>query len=236
MERPYIKQEEKQTKPKRKAAPGGKAVFVNLPRNWIHQAITYMDTGELVFRLVLEAVEFVAVTALLLLIFPGATSAWAAIIAAFVIVHTANWIFNGLFWTIIIFAFPSLKNPGEKQTLDYLNEMARRLDASPSITGLAIYGSLSRGKWHDRSDIDLRLLRAPGIMNLIRAALLTMKERLIALLTWQPIDLYLADDVDFLGKMREDEAPLFLIKRDERLDKMYPGSSVQVLTSLTGSD
>ena len=35
------------------------------------------------------------------------------------------------------------------------------------------------------------------------------------------MDLYLADDVDFLKKMRADEMPVIMLCRDERLEKLY---------------
>jgi predicted nucleotidyltransferase len=116
--------------------------------------------------------------------------------------------------------------------VDYINAMAGRLKKSDSISGMAIYGSVSRGAWHDRSDIDMRILRRPGIRSLYRAALLTMSERFRAFLAAQPMDLYLADDTDFLASLRSDEIPLLLIKRDERLDKIYPDKSEISLHSM----
>ncbi len=106
----------------------------------------------------------------------------------------------------------------------YLNAMAQRLKRSGSVSGLAVYGSVSRAMWHDRSDIDIRMLRRPGFLNLVASSLLTMQERFIAFLYRQPMDLYLADDTDFLARMRADEEPFLLIKRDDRLDEFYPGN------------
>lgn len=204
----------------RKAKPGGSPKWINLPRNWLHQAITYMDMGELLARLIVEAAEIVLVLLALRIGLPDIGLA-SAVISAVVIVHTWNWVTNGLFWNVLIVTFPNLKNPGARATVDYLNSMRDRLKKHPSITGLLVYGSVTRGAWHDRSDIDIRILRAPGASNLLISVLLTMKERFRAFLERQPMDLYLADGVNFLMKMRQDEKPVLLINRDARLLDIY---------------
>ena len=86
----------------------------------------------------------------------------------------------------------------------------------------------------------MRLLRRGGLLNGFIGVAALFRERLIALLARQPLDIYLADDVGFLGKMRRDEPPVFLKKDDPRLDELYPnGLEVRVerlaRTSLCGS-
>ena len=214
----------------RKATPGGLPKFINIPRNWLHQALTYMDTGELVFRIIIETIEI-----LMLYLFINAVldlPYYASLGVSIIIVHTWNWVTNCLFWVVIIQTFPNLRNPGADRSVDYLNRMARRLKKYNCISGMAVYGSISRNAWHDRSDIDMRILRRPGMSSLVQAALLIMGERFRAFLNSQPLDLYLADDIDFLASLRSDEIPLFLIKRDERLDMQYPVTK-ELLLKLT---
>lgn len=213
----------------RKAKVGGRPKLINIPRNWLHQAITYMDSGELLFRVAIEAFEMVAIYCLIRWVAPDMSVA-ASLILGGVFVHTWNWITNGLFWVVIIQTFPRLENPGASRTVKFIGEMTERLKRSGHISGLAVYGSISRGAWHQRSDIDMRILRRRGFLSLIQAALLTMRERFYALLAGQPMDVYLADDTDFLTKLRSDEVPLLLIKRDERLERLYPGNVEVELT------
>lgn len=56
-----------------------------------------------------------------------------------------------------------------------------------------------------------------------------MSERIIAVFTRQPLDVYLEACIPFFGKMRNDEIPIFLVKRSEELEKLYPGISVHEL-------
>lgn len=217
-------------KARKKATPGGLPKPQTLIKNWIHQGFFYMDRGERVFKVLIEASEFLVVFALLFWLGQHAMSIAAIILVSFIIVHTFNWVTNNLFWSIVMFAFPNLKNRGAEQTIQYLKNMANRLQGDESITGMALYGSISRSQWHERSDLDLRLLRAPGFLNMLRANLAIMKERFIAFLLRQPTDIFLADDVAFLAKMRSDEKPVLLIKRDERLDTIYPGNPEQMIS------
>lgn len=221
---------------KRKASIDGRIHLVNLARNWLHQAITYMDRGELVFRLLIELIEIaVVIVILMLLIQPEEMYSRALMISvSVIIVHTFNWVTNANFHALLLFAFPSCKNMGEAETTRYLNQMARRLGRYYSITGLAVYGSVARGAWHERSDVDIRILRRKGLIYLAFAVLLTMRERWLALIARQPVDLFLADDVSFLKRMRPDERPIFLIKNDARLDTEYPGNRPQKVIRLSG--
>ncbi len=216
-----------------KTTSGGRALYSSLPRNWLHQAVTYMDKGERAFRLTVELAEFALVWAVLRLIVSlDAGFTWAYPVLAALVVHTFNWITNGNIWALLLFSFPSLLNKGEAETCAYLNAMGARLEGERSVAGLAIFGSAARSEWHNRSDIDMRIVRRPGTLNLIRAASVTVRERWLALLARQPLDLYLADDVAFLRLMRADEPPIFLIKRDPSLEKEYPGNEPVILRSL----
>ena len=210
-------------KKSRKAVIDGRAMFANIPRNWLHQALTYMDSGELVFRVVLELVEFLIVFIVLKQLMLG-TNIAIIVLVSMIIVHTWNWVTNSMFWALILFAFPGMRNRGHDETCDYLNRMAERLKKCSAISGFAIFGSVARCKWHNRSDIDIRLIRNKGIVNWIISNIVMLRERMIAFVKIQPMDMYLADDVDYLTNLRNDEEPVFLIKRDSGLEDMYPNN------------
>lgn len=209
-------------KKKRKAVPGGRVRLLNIPRGWAHQAFFYQDRTQRAGWIAFELVG----TVLLALSFGGITqaplsNAWLWF-GAVLVTHTINWVLNGNWWAGMLFTFPSLRNPGERATCDYLNSMARRLTNCRAVSGVMIFGSVSRGQWHDRSDLDMRLLRREGLLNGLIGIAALFREKLIALLARQPLDMYLADDASFLMKMRRDEPPVFLKKDDPRLDELYP--------------
>ena len=206
----------------RKARAGGRARLGNLPRGWAHQGFFYLDRTQRLGRVVFEIVPTMILAGLLAGIAGiPLSSVWLWCVSLF-IVHTLNWVLNGNWWAGLLFALPNLHNRGDRATCDYLNRMADRLRHDRAISGAMIFGSVSRGEWHERSDLDIRLLRQRGLRSGIAGVLILFRERWIALWARQPLDIYLADDVLFLRSMRNDERPIFLKKNDPRLDLTYP--------------
>jgi predicted nucleotidyltransferase len=209
-------------KENRKAWSGGRARWWNLPRGWAHQGFFYLDRTQRIGRVIFEIVP----TAILAggigrIARVPLSNVWLWCVSLLV-VHTLNWLINGNWWAGMLFAFPGLRNRGERATCDYLNGMTNRLKGDRSISGAMIFGSVARGQWHERSDLDVRLLRRPGVWNGVTGVLVLARERWIALWSRQPLDIYLADGIPFLKKMRADEPPVFLKKDDLRLELAYP--------------
>jgi predicted nucleotidyltransferase len=206
----------------RKAWIGGRARWWNLPRGWAHQGFFYLDRTQRIGRVVFEIVPTAILAGLI-----GASAGippshvWLWCISLF-LAHTLNWVLNGNWWAGMLFAFPSLRNRGDRATCAYLNQMAHRLRRDRSISGAMIFGSIARGQWHERSDLDVRLLRRPGVWNGTMGVLILLRERWIALWSRQPLDIYLVDGIPFLKRMRADEPPVFLKKDDPRLELAYP--------------
>ena len=50
-------EEQLRKKAARKAKPGGMPKLINIPRNWLHQALTYMDKGEMYSKVIIEIAE-----------------------------------------------------------------------------------------------------------------------------------------------------------------------------------
>lgn len=213
---------------KHKAKLGGDIKFVVIIKNWIHQGFFYLDKTEKFYRLLTELILFCLSIYVLSYYKLDLVN---KCILSFVISHTLNWVCNDNFWTALMFTFPQVLNPGEKKTITYLTQMQKRLSKSNSISGGMIFGSLSRKKWHIKSDLDIRFIRNPGIINGFYGYLFIFKERIIALINKQPLDVYMADNINFLRKMRKDEFPLFLKNRDSRLHNEY-GTCQEVNFSL----
>jgi predicted nucleotidyltransferase len=218
-----------------KASADGRARWWNLPRGWAHQGFFYLDRTQRIGRVIFEIVPTVILAGLIGGIGGIPLSNLWLWCAGLVLAHTLNWVLNGNWWAGILFAFPRLHNRGDRATCAYLNDLAGRLQRERAISGAMIFGSVSRGEWHERSDLDVRLLRRRGLFSAIAGILILSRERWIALWTRQPLDIYLADDVSFLRSMRKDEQPVFLKKDDPRLDRAYPeGQETRIETLRRG--
>lgn len=203
---------------KDKAVVGGKVKLIVLTRNWAHQGFTYLDKTEMLLRVIWELVPF---GISFYLLNEAGLPWWGNVILSFLLAHTLNWMFNDNMWTCIQFTFPNLLNPGNEKTKEYLAGMQIRMQKRDAVGGCMVYGSMSRGVWKNKSDLDIRIFRKSGIINGIKGYWACWMERLIAVWKRQPLDIYLADSIAFLKKMRDDEFPIFLKADDSRLNEAY---------------
>jgi len=209
---------------KNKAILGGETEYIVIIKQWIHQGFTYLDKTEMFYRIIWELIPILFSFPILYLTFQ--VNIYMSVLISFLFGHTLNWIFNFNFWTCLCFTFPSLKNPGNDATIKYLKGVQKRMQKADSIGGCMIYGSVSRAVWHIKSDLDMRILRQPGLINGFRAYLIVFKERIIAVWLKQPLDLFMADSIEFLDRMRDDEFPVFLKNDDSRLFKRYKSETI----------
>lgn len=208
----------KQKKKKKAKVDSGLVLWFAVSQ-WIHQGFTYLDRTEMFYRVWWELIPDAIFFALFYC--TGLMSFWPSLILALFIVHTLNWIFNFNFWTGIDFSIPNFRNMGNERTKEYLRGVQKRMNSHDCISGCMLYGSLSRAVWGPKSDIDMRIFRRPGITNGFKAYWFTFVERIIAVKHLNPMDLYLADDVKFLTRLRNDEYPIFLKCDDVRLKEYY---------------
>lgn len=197
-----------QKKARRNAVVGGSIRWNTIIWNWLHQCFFYLNPTDMTFKVFLEAALFVICFGIMSIF---RFSILSNTLISFFLAHTVNWVFNGNFWACLLSTFPFLRNKGAAQTQAYVNTMAARLSANDAVEAMMLLGSVCRSQWQSRSDIDVRILRKKGLRSAFCASWLTLKERVIAVLQGQPLEIYLADSVTFLAKKRSDEVPLFLI-------------------------
>ena len=170
--------------------------------HWLFQGMLYMDTAERRFKLLLDVLLTGLVAIPLLLCFRS-RGAW---VAAFLLAHSLNFLFNGQLWGVLKhYGIGRLSRAGFES---YLCQLARRIGNEPSILWAGVFGSLIRGDWSPTSDLDVRLVRKPGVSNALRACIFVLVERSRALTRRFPLDIYVLDDLSQLAAMREEGNPL----------------------------
>ncbi len=187
--------------------------FVGIASHWLVQSTTYMDRTERTFKLLLDGF-MTLLFGLVLGRFLRRSSAW---IVAFLLAHTVNFLFNGHLWGL-------LKHYNRVRTsyqdfVDYYEAFRSRVEGEPSLAYAAVYGSLARGDWKPSSDLDVRLVRRPGLSNAWSACVFTMRERSHALIHRFPLDIYVVDDFGALEAMGLEKAPTVLLDRRETSDE-----------------
>jgi predicted nucleotidyltransferase len=182
----------------------GVRVFLKTPvlaviLHWIFQSLFYMDPTERWFKISLDYLMAGAIAVVLRLFL----APLAALAVAIALAHTINFLLNGQLWGV-------LKHYGLVYTTpqafeQYLSGLSLRALKEPSIQNLYVYGSLARQEWSPLSDLDVRLVQHPGVLNGLRACWFVLKERSRALLARFPIDIYVMDQASSLNKLRPDE-------------------------------
>ena len=188
-----------------------------LASHWIFQSLFYMDRTERWFKVGLD----ILITLLGGLIFtrwmPGA-SAW---VSAFLVAHTLNFLLNGHLWGV-------LKHYGYVETrfedfINYAEDLETRINRCRSIQWSAVYGSIARSQWTPSSDLDVRIVRRPGVFHGVIACTFVLIERSRALVMRFPLDVYLLDNNHSLERLRLDEVALELLEQSEGIMKAVSG-------------
>lgn len=184
--------------------PGWLRFIVLLCSSFIVQGTVYMDDTERWFKFTTDFV--------LSVLFYVPTS-WMSdkrrrIATAMFSAHLTNYLLNGQLCAVLKKFDLILTSSAEFD--DWLRLLSRQTQTHSSIAAAAAYGSLSRGTLQNTSDLDVRVIRYPGVLNGIRACIFIAELRLRALLDRFPLDIYVLDDFDSLAEMRDDESPIVL--------------------------
>lgn len=189
--------------------------------NWVFQGMRYMNIYEISLKLLID-VLFAYV--LFNLLNNYLDIVWS-FIASVLIAHTLNWIFNGHIFVLMRYVAPVPKTA--QQFEDFIQQMKTRALKWSSIDGIAIYGSYCRGTLHKYSDLDVRVITRPGVINPIYGAIFCLYLRLLAFFDVFPLDIYACDKMEFLDQLRDDEKPYILIDHSGRLTDRYSQEGVK---------
>ncbi|MDI6644165.1 MAG: hypothetical protein QME14_03830 [Methanobacteriaceae archaeon] len=180
------------------------SITIILGINWTFQSLLYMDKTEKLFKLLIDLIGFL----IIFMVLNQLVLLYIAFILSIIIVHTLNWIFNG-------HIFALLKTFGIIKTdygtfIEYIDYLKEKSSKENSISLVVAYGSLSREKIKETSDLDIRIIRKKGFICGVRACIFTMFERTNSFINRFPLDIYVGDSFEFLKKA--DEKPIIIFK------------------------
>lgn len=189
--------------------------FRNMPVGWVTQSVHSTDRSEMIFRILLELLVMVVVAYLTL---GGEYSGRASMLTLAVVlvsVHSVSWLLVGSFWVYMLDSFDWVQNGGIENVIRYVRFVERVYIDSDSCDAILIYGSMARNRFHNRSDLDLRILRRTDSPSGIMAIILAAYVKSYAFFIRMPVDLQVVDSFDFLEKqMRADEPPIVVYRRE----------------------
>ena len=127
---------------------------------------------------------------------------WVALLIA----HTINYCINGQ--AICVFYHIRAGNLTAQQFYDGTVAMKERLDKCKYMDAAISYGSLSTGKWHPSSDIDIRFIPKRGECNFWMCTLWAVGERTRAFFKGYPLDMYVFTMKHSYDVMSKNEVPI----------------------------
>lgn len=175
-----------------------------LASHWMFQGMLNMDRSERYFKVGLDLVLWMILTPILRIWLSGPLALGLGLWAA----HTVNFVVNGQIYAV-------LKTFGKVQStqISYEREVAmlsERLAREPAVLYAAAYGSLARGQWSPTSDLDVRLVRAPGWRSALRVCWFALRERSRAFWRRFPLDIFVLDSYASLERLAEKDSPVIL--------------------------
>jgi predicted nucleotidyltransferase len=175
---------------------------------WLFQGIMNTDYTERAYKIIFEVFTFTT----LFFIFSSFMHGLIYIaILALLIAHTINWLVNGGVWCMFRGKYGiSIGAVGLPDSDNYFQRLTNHSEKNKGILKILLYGSYARGKQGYSSDVDLRLIRKPGIFNAVRALKFCFIERTYALMNKIPLDLVLLDDETYLSRMDPEENPIVI--------------------------
>jgi len=180
----------------------------NIPVGWVLQAIHSTDRSERYFRIIIELFTLLVIYSILEDI-QDSNNYKSTFISAVLINHTITWFITGNFWVYMLDSFLWVKNPGIIRIIEFIQKVKLLFVATKSVDAILIYGSMCRGQLHIRSDLDLRVLKTPGLLNGFVALSVGYLIRAYSFFIRMPVDLEVVDSMEFIRKqMRKDERPI----------------------------
>ena len=160
---------------------------------------------------VIKILMDVVITLLLSLVMPW----WLGLLIA----HTINYCINGQ--AICVFYHIRAGNLTAQQFYDGTVEMKERLERCKYLDAAISYGSLSTGKWHPSSDIDIRFIPKAGEWNFWMAVIWSVGERTRAFFKGYPLDMYVFTMKHSYDVMSKKEVPIIFKDVNNESAKYY---------------
>jgi len=188
--------------------------YVTLASNWTFQGLLIKTWGERFFLFMLNLIF--AFPIFILLSFP--LHQVTAAILAVIIAHTLTWAFNGCIWASLKFTGASYNTA---RSIKFITNLEKgEMNTFGSISAIVAFGSLSRGEFTETSDIDMQIVRTPGIFNWVKANAFGFYLRSVAFLRKIPLDLYVLDGVNQIGRhISPHEPPIVVYDPTNALSK-----------------
>jgi predicted nucleotidyltransferase len=204
---------------KRKIRDNRYMSWVLIISNWVFQSIPNADKTEKIFKILFTLTFWAGI--FLLFYHYSKMSIIETIVVSFVIAHTFNWIINGNFYNLIIHRLMLVKLSKTK-LFDYIYILEKKVESQDWILYTASFGSICKGTLKDSSDLDISIVRKPGLKNALKSIIFALKEKKFADFKGIPLEIYISDSPkDSIKRFGGEKNPVIIFDPEDTIDKYY---------------
>lgn len=169
--------------------------------SWLLHGVHVFDKTEKYLYVLCEAVFISIVFGIMSIVGCGSLRAF---LITFIIIHTITWLVDSHWLVGYREVNKSFRSKGLIVTLKYIERISEAFSKQSNVEAVLVYGSMSRKMFHNRSDLDIRILQK-GFS--LKTFFTVQVYRFIGIWKYRiPLDLKLVDSVDYLkNEMRPDE-------------------------------
>ena len=185
--------------------------------SWVFQGILRADKTEKIYKISCS----ILFTLLSFLVYRLHFNLMCSIIISLITGHTINWLINGNF-NIILIHFLFLKKLSINNLFNYLESLKNRLVSTDWVLYSASFGSICRGELKASSDIDVSIVRKPGLQNAVKSICFALKEKKIADLKRIPLEIYISDSPkNSINRYKAERNPIVLYDKEDTINRYY---------------
>lgn len=176
--------------------------------SWLLHGVHVLDKTERTYYIISELVLQLIPIAIL---YACGVKVWWLYVLSIVIIHSITWLVDSHWLVGYREVDKHFQSKGIYAVIEYVDYVKKELEIFPTVKVIALYGSMSRRMFHNRSDLDLRVLQIGKSFILF---LTIQKLRFVGIWRYKiPLDLKLVDSIEYLKEeMREDEKAVVVYK------------------------
>jgi len=187
--------------------------------NWCFQGVLHADKTEKIYKIFFTLFFWFSFG--MVFYFFSTYSLLTIFALSFFISHSLNWIVNGNFYILLVHRVLFAKISKQKLFI-YLNQLENKIQDQDWVLYCASFGSICRGDLKDSSDIDVSVVRKPGIKNAFLSIAFSMKEKKYADLKGIPLELFISDTPkNSIKRFKAEKNPVVIFDPENTIDQFY---------------
>lgn len=196
--------------------------WIQIFTNWLMQGILHADRSEKIYKIGFTV--FFWVLSFALLVLQSDFSIVKSVFFGFIIAHSINWIINNNLYVLLVHRMKWLKTT-KYDLFNQLSTIQHRLQDITDkdwILYSVSHGGICKGTLNSHSDIDVSIIRKPGLKNMIHAILFYVKEKKYADIKGVPLDIFICDSPEnCIERSKRQKNPIVLLDHENVVNIFY---------------